>query len=142
MPDGTIRGYSRGTGQSSRAVVQAVKEAVRAIQAEPEPVGLVSVLKLQYTLDAMVVRQHEGRPISRATMVAADITTQNYWNLANAILNAIGLRKGSRWMGTDSMRADLHYIRHNTILDPRFIKVRRAGGTEFTDLDLSEANFL
>jgi hypothetical protein len=67
----------------------------------PEPA--VSLLKLNYTLDAMVMGAHEGKPISRDALVAGGVISQFYWNLANHILKVPGLRRTREVVGLGVM---------------------------------------
>ena len=137
--------WARVRGEPAAGAQEAVKEAqvVSTVESAPtEPV--VSLLKLNYTLDAMVMGAHEGKPISRDALVGGGVTTQQYWNLANHVLKLLGLRqeKSTKWFGRGSSEEDIRFIGHNLKVVDDVVLVREGGRNGWKRVVLVEANFI
>lgn len=145
---GVTIAWANAKGVPTRDVKDALKEAalraaVEGINQAPEVEPVVNLMKLNMTLDAMVLRSYENRPISRDAMVSADITTQPYWNLANHILKLLGLRKEktTKWFGSGSTEEDIRFIKKNLKVVDDVVLVREGGRLGWKRVDLEEANF-
>jgi hypothetical protein len=137
--------WARVRGEPTAGVQDALTESavISTVESEtPEPV--VSQLKLNYTLDAMVMGAHEGKPISRDALVGGGVTTQQYWNLANHVLKLLGLRqeKSTKWFGRGSSEEDIRFVRHNLKVVDDVVLVREGGRNGWKRVDLVDANFI
>lgn len=112
-----------------------------AVMVAAEP--LVVRYKLTDTLHAMVRNHYDNRSIARSSMVPLNQTTQPYWNLANAILNGLGIRdpkQPSTWNGQGSSNADLKLLSTRVRIGEAAVEIYV--DHEWVSVDLAGCHFL
>lgn len=71
----------------------------------------------------MVLRYHNGLPLTRKTMTEAGVTNQAYWNLANYLLGQLGLREDTIYHTRGNDQEDIKWLRNR-------VRVVSAAGLE------------
>jgi len=134
--------YSQASNPTVLKPIAARNEAAEAVSYNAP---IVDRYMLNNTLHFMVERANKGMNISRNTMVALSLCSQNYWNLANYILCAVGLRdpaSPSRYYSTGGVNRDLHWLSTHYTVEDGQVMVKPKDTELWEIVDLERVHFL
>ena len=106
--------------------------------------SLVDRAKLETAIMAIVQRFHEGKSTGRASCVNDGACDQRHWNLANALLQALGLRRpgSSEFFSTGNLDVDLGVAMHGWILRDHGRELVVTQDGRYDRLDLVASNYI